>query len=472
VSYTDIYFPLLLLNWGQGLNFIWSWQLEFFLSTALAGALLLIIVRIRAQFSKATAAAIGLCLILLTMCGAHGVALLPALALWLGFSGMLLWRSIDLGAKQDSLFIFGVCFLALLLVGLYFAGYQRVPYHPVRLNILGILQTVIQLFTMGFGPAVKSVWPFSGIGAFLLFLYSLAVLILVALRRPDERVRAAGLLMFLGAMTSLTLGLAFGRDGFEPRYITLSVPIWCCVYFTAEIYGPTKASRALQLFLFSTVCVALGPNTRFGIDYAKNLRSQLGSFEREMVAGVPGYRLINRYGEYLHPHHDIPNSYMPMLRQSGVGGFRFLRDDPIFREIALPLAPTELNQVRWEDRVAHSTGNRPHLIFSLPEERYVSGIRIKYSYSNTDGTCPYIAVYWKRNDQGEFTKDRFRKYSPTGDRMNWCHGTWTQIDDPETTMIVWLGDTLSQLRIHPDFKPGILKLSEIVLLEPDSSEAR
>src|SRR5689334_13338668 len=41
-SYSDAFLPLLLLNWGQGLNFIWSWQTEFFLSTVLAGIVLLI----------------------------------------------------------------------------------------------------------------------------------------------------------------------------------------------------------------------------------------------------------------------------------------------------------------------------------------------------------------------------------------------------------------------------------------------
>ena len=97
---------------------------------------------------------------------------------------------------------------------------------------------------------------------------------------------------------------------------------------------------------------------------------------------------------------------------------------------------------------------------------------MKYTSSNADGTCPYISVYWKRNDQPDFTADQFYKYSPTGDRANWCHGVWTQLNDRETTAIVWLSTTLGELRIHPDSKPGVFKISELVLLEPDPPAAQ
>jgi hypothetical protein len=470
ISYTDAFFPLLLLNWGQGLNFIWSWQTEFFLSTTLAGILLLIIARSGERLAPSAAVATGVCLLLLALCGAHGVALLPALALWLGYSAALRWLSDDPLARRDGLFTLGISLLALLMVGLYFVGWERVPYHPTNPGLLGVLRTATQFFTLGFGSAVRSVWPLSGIGALCLLLFGLALLAVTFWNRPHERIRASGLFMFLGGMASLALGLGLGRDGFEPRYITLSVPVWCCVYFIAVIYPPPnfspKVSRVLQLVLLLAAGAALWPNTRFGSAFAKNLRSQFSSFEQEMTAGAPSHRLINRYADYLHPHHDIPNDYMPMLRQAGVGSFRFLRSDPMFREFSLPLTPSRLNQVKWEGGIAYGTGNRPHLVFSLPEQQYVSGVRLKYSYGNADGTCPYVSLYWKRDDQDDFTKDRFRKYSPTGDRKNWCHGTWTRINEPETTLIFWICDTVSQLRIHPDFKPGVFKLSEVVLLRP------
>ncbi|MCI0354869.1 MAG: hypothetical protein L0099_07515, partial [Acidobacteria bacterium] len=50
-SVTDAFFPLLLLNWGQGVNFIWGWQVEFYLSTVLAGIVLLVILPTSPQLS-------------------------------------------------------------------------------------------------------------------------------------------------------------------------------------------------------------------------------------------------------------------------------------------------------------------------------------------------------------------------------------------------------------------------------------
>ena len=472
VRYSDAFFPLLLLSWGQGVNFIWSWQLEYFLSTALVGIVLLVIVQSGERLGKRAAAAMGLCFILLVMCGAHGVVALPGLMVWLGFSAVLRLYDRDADAKSEAYFLFGVCLLAVLLVGLYFAGYEAVPYHPTNRKIRVLLRTAAQFLTMGFGAAIRSVWPWSGIAAVSLLSLSVAVLAAAGLRRPKERVRAAGLFLFLGALISLALGIGLGRDGFEPRYATLSVPIWCCVYFVGEIYGSARIRRLFQTALLIIVGAAFWPNTIFGIAYAKDLRSHLRSFEQDMSAGVPKNELIGRYSSYLHPHHDIPDSYMPMLRQAGIGSFGLLHDPNVFREIPIPLIPTKVNQVRWENGIANSTGYNPYFILALPADTRIAGIRMKYTSSNADGTCPYISFYWKRNDQADFTVDQFYKYSPTGDRANWCHGVWTQLNDRETTAIVWLSTTLGKLRIHPDFKPGVFKIAELVLLESDSPAAQ
>jgi hypothetical protein len=155
-----------------------------------------------------------------------------------------------------------------------------------------------------------------------------------------------------------------------------------------------------------------------------------------------------------------------MLRETGVGCFRFLKQNPVFDETALSLVPTELNQIRWEERTAYATGNNPYLVFNLLEERYVSGIRLKYSYTNTEHTGPFISFYWKRDEQSYFTDEQFKKYSPTGDKANWCYGDWTQLNEQKTTMTFWIFDTVSKIRIDPGFKPGVFEISEIVLLEP------
>src|SRR5262249_27971577 len=146
-----------------------------------------------------------------------------------------------------------------------------------------------------------------------LLLASGALLAGVVRGRADERHRALGLFFFLGAMASLALALGLGRYGFEPRYITLSVPVMCCVYFVWQLYGPPRARVPVQAALPAAPCLALWPNTEFATAYATDLRSRLGEFEREMESGVPCHVLIRRHAPYLHIHQEVLVDYLPLL---------------------------------------------------------------------------------------------------------------------------------------------------------------
>ncbi len=464
LSYSDAFFPVLLLNWGQGVNLLWGWQLEFFSSTVLAGIVLLLIVLRGNRPSPGIVLAIGLCLVLLTGCGAHGVALVPALALWLLVCAVLRWRSPEARAKRDSLLMLVTASAALLLVGLYFVGYEKVPYHPISYSHRATLSHAVKFCALGFSPAAKSWWKFSGVAVLAVLMFTSALLGLAVVRQPGERRRALGLLAFLGAMASLALGLGSGRDGFEPRYVTLSVPIWCCVYFAIELYGPPRVNPWARLLLLGTTLVALWPNTAFGLEYGSEVRSRLGSLERDMEAGMPGYLLIHRHAHWLHADQKVPTDYMPLLRRAGVGSFRCLNDDPAFEEISLPLEPSFLSEVKWQDGTAYAAGSAPYLEFALPKDRYVCGIRIKYQHSNETNTLPYVYLSWKSQQQADFTREQSWKQSPTGDRANWEKGSWLRLHEPETTMLVWVCDKVGVIRLYPDFKPCTFRISEIVLL--------
>jgi hypothetical protein len=473
LEYSDAFFPLLLLNWGQGLNFIWSWQIEFFLSTALTGIVLMLIVYLRIRLTVRSAILIGMCLLLLAMCGAHGVALLPAIGVWIASAGINYMRSGVRWGRRDGGLILCVAVLMLLFVWLYFVGYQKVPYHPKSSGLKTIVKTAIQFLTMGLGPAVRGWWPFSGLAASLLLTLSVALLLIRFWKVAAERTRTLGLIFFIGAMACLGLGIGLGRDGFEPRYITLSVPVWCCIYYIGVICTSLKVGRALQVVLVILAVFALPQNMKFGLDYAIELRTRFAALEHKMVAGTPAHELISAYGEDLHPHHEIPTDYMPMLQQAGIGSFRYLKKEPLFREVKLPLVPVQLNQVKWVDGTAYATGNAPYLVFNLPVEQYLAGVRVKFTYTSQAfndysyaGACPYVGLYWKRFDQSEFSSRQFQKYNPTGDKANWCKATWKRLNDPDVTMSVWICDRVGQLRINPDFKPGVFTIHEIVLLYP------
>jgi hypothetical protein len=442
----------------------------------LAGAILLLIANSGHKLGPGPSVGVGICIILLSLCGANGLVLVPTLALWLGYLSVSHLRSEKLHAKRNGLFTLGLALVSLVLVGLYLIGYESVPYHAFLFNVQWTLEQSIKFLIIGFGPAVRSLRWFSAVSVLLLLLISAGILVFAARNQPQERQRALGFLLFLSAMGSLSLAIGLSRDGFLNRYVTLAVPTLCCVYFIYGIYSPPKIAAFLQAALFAIACIALWPNTQFGVEYGANLRHQLGSFERDMAAGVPSSLLINRYGSYLHINQDLLGDYMPMLQRSSVGHFRFLRNNLRSREVSLPLEPTELNRVTWLGGTAYGTEEDPYLVFALPHDRYVYGIRLKYAYSNDDGTAPCRYVYWKRSNQSSFPEDQHSKYCPTGDRANWLMGSWVKSAELKSTTTVWIFDTIKEVKIYPDFKtlgwmkiypkPFIFQISEFLLLVP------
>jgi hypothetical protein len=292
-------------------------------------------------------------------------------------------------------------------------------------------------------------------------------LLLVRIWRDQvaERPRAGGLLLFLLAVSALALALGLGRNGFETRYVTLTLPVWCGVGFIWLLYGK-PARFGVPAGLATAALIAMAGNTDFGLEYARELRGQLGGFERDMAAGVPLHLLLHRYGSWLHPHQDVPGRYLPMLRDAGVPGYTSLREDPTMHTLPLDLHPSATAELVWRDSTARVQGPKARLVFDLPRERLVTGLRLRYRYRSDDGNLPYIAIQWKRDNQREFDRERYYKYSPTGDHANWKRGTWDTIHDSATTMTVWICDTVHQIAITPDFRPAVFRIDELSLLEP------
>ena len=463
----DAFFPLVLLHWGQAANLLWGWQLQFFASVALACVALLAMVRAGTTVPVWRAAVtVGVCALLLPLCGANGLGMVPALAVW-PLALALLPEDWSGGANtrgRRALAALGVG--ALALTALYFVGWERVPYHPKSQSIYQSLKTSVQFATIGLGPATRNSWPLSGLATLAALGVTALLLIRVWRDRPAERARAAGLLCFLAALASLALGLGLGRNGFETRYVTLALPAWCALYFAWALYGD-RARRWAPAALTLASVAALWGNTVFGLDYARELRGQLGGFERDLAAGVPLHQLLHRYGPWLHPHQDMPQRYLPMLKRAQVGNYTALQLDPAFRVVSLDLHPVETTQLAWHDSTARVFGPRPALLFRLPGDRVVQGIRLRYRYRSDDGTLPYIGIRWKPGSQAEFAPERFYKYSPTGDRANWERGTWDSIHDTATTLTVWISDTIREVGITPDFRPAVFKIDELSLLVPE-----
>ncbi|HET9727046.1 MAG TPA: hypothetical protein VFP28_09045, partial [Gemmatimonadales bacterium] len=167
-SLSDAFFPLALLSLGQAANLLWGWQLQFYASAVLAGVALLAIVQAGATVSvRGAGMTVGLCALLLPLCGANGLGMVPALAVWPLALALLpeRWTGAGEARRDRTLMLLGAG--ALALTALYFIGWQRVPYHPKSAGPVQTLLTAAKFLTIGLGPAIRSVWPLSGAMALL-----------------------------------------------------------------------------------------------------------------------------------------------------------------------------------------------------------------------------------------------------------------------------------------------------------------
>ena len=269
--------------------------------------------------------------------------------------------------------------ISILIIALYFRGYNRPSHHPACPSLWAGLRTTLEFMTASFGPKTALFWPHAGWAMLGLLLITVGLLMVAWWRCPQERFRVVGLLAFLGAMASLSLAVGWGRSAFGPgvgftsRYVTLAVPLLCCVYFIWEIYGGWALRHFGQMTLFALMCALLTPSTISSLDEAKGRRQIAKAMERDLREGVPISVFVNRYNgwNFIFPppcppfYNDPPISNecarqcLMALRRANVGKFRYLRLDAPPCEMSVPVVPIEHNQMTWDEGVGRGTGVGP-----------------------------------------------------------------------------------------------------------------
>jgi len=470
-SYADAFFPLTFLHLSQAENFLWSFLGAIYPFIAVvAGTVLLIIVGTRSSLALGKAFLVGTCLVLLWGCGGPGLAFVPALALWLACAGVHHWVSGDFHGKRNASLILGLAVAILLLVPVYFIGFQTFAEHAPSTDLKARIKTSTQALSMAFGWAPVGYWKFAGLGVLGLFLTAGAILVALWRRHPQERWRAVGPFLFLGAIGCLTVAIGVGRSGLTdaglmPHYGLLVSLGLCCVYFITQI--GRMGSHLLQMVLFSLMCTAFLSNQLIGIEWARSLSAHKEAFEEDLLTGTPPFILAERYWPTLYPGPQTPevlNAWLAdrlrQLKQAGLGQFRLMKDDPVYQTEFFQVRSIVSRQIVWHDEIAHGPGKDSFLTFALQEPRFIFAVRLKYTMgSGSDRATPnFFQMFWRRSDQNHFTESErnFRRMVGAG-------------EGEKRTLTVWVDDAIDQFRIHPDNKPFAVKISEIVLLVPESA---
>jgi hypothetical protein len=332
VAYADAFFPLALLHLGHWENLVWSWQIQFVSSMLLTTLLLLLIVRYGAWPPLGASLAAALGLLLLPLVGANGLAVVPAGALWLAYLGYVRWHEAEPRSKRLACTLWGAASLALLLIPLYFVGYERPSWVPPNPGPWESLVTSGKFLAMSLGPIASAHW--TGFTALIFsFFVATSVVLLWGLKRARaaERPRALGLVLFFGVLVLLILAMGWGRAALVPtwgmpdRYALLAVPILIWSYYVWQLYGPPRFARLVQVGLAALLLTLLPFNTLKGFEWRNWYARGMRAVEADIAAGASPALIAERHRVHL-LHWDQPKleAGIRMLREAGIGPFAAL----------------------------------------------------------------------------------------------------------------------------------------------------
>jgi hypothetical protein len=474
-SYTDAFFPLILLHWGHSEVFLWSFEIQYTLSIVLSSIFLIIIVQQRDCLSPGAAILAGTCLVLLPLTGANGLVHVPALALWLIYAGVIAGSSPGPRARLNAAVILSFALASLLVTAAYFIGFKKHPAAEHPYNIKATIVAASQFLTGGFGPAAAWIWPCSGPATAGLFLLGVGALVTRAYRgTPAARSRAVGLLLFIGSMACLTLAMALGRGfvGFFPPYIIMRYYILaalapCCLYLASTSGNPSPLDSLMQLVLFASISLMAPFNMQAGLDWARIHKRPLDGASRELQAGSTPTLLAEHYGFFLYPWEsdEWVATRLQRLHDAGIGPFRLLLDDPgALREVPLSVEPADASRMTCKEGAGRFflLGDDPYLEFTLEEPQFVYAIKIGCSYGYEANVPISFGMSWEKAGGGVSAA------RGGSTRLEFGHpflspGT-AKVDLRQKTITVLIKDTIDRFRIHPDNKPCFFKLSEMSLL--------
>jgi hypothetical protein len=456
-SASDALFPIILLGLGHYANLLWSWQVQFTIATSLFLAIVAIGISGRDErLGPGRAGVLGVLLSLLPLCGANGLAFVPALCAWLVLEAVRQgWQ----GDRRGALLTAMAVVPALLVVANYQRGYRTVGHHVAAASLGDVIRTLWQFAALSWGPVGGRAWNVSG--SILMGLGLVAVLGLLtatATGSPqDSRLRC--LVFGWAAFACLALGLAWGRAGsgdragLETRYVTLASPALCLLYLSLQALPRATPRELFSLSMFAAVCVLAWPNAEEGLMAGRERASRFAALVRDVRAGEPASLLARRYTPFLHPSQDVLIEWLPVLRRARIGPFAELRGEPPSREVALADDPVRLQSARRQGTEYDITGVDPEIAFRLPRAMFVRGIRLRYDHSNADGTPARFRLSWTKPGQG-------------GDVGERSYSNWALPTGRERATTVWVYETIEEFQIQPDNRPCTFRIDSMVLIVP------
>jgi glycosyltransferase involved in cell wall biosynthesis len=362
-SYVDAFFPFLWLHWGNYENLLMAFQISLMLPVTFGCLVWMIAAAGKSVPRKGATIAIGTCLLMLPLCGGHGLTQVPALTAWLGLAGLYTLRSKERDERRKGWWMVAFATASCLLVAAYFYQYQPPPGQERADSVGKVLLTAAQFLTLSIGPGALHYWPYSGYGVLALSIATMWILGRTIVTRPEERLRAAAIVAGFGGIVSMALAAGYGRAGeydrfgFAMRYVSLPSPILACAFFAFALYASPAFSRFVRFLLYSTMAILYLFNAQRGTDYATWRAHDAHLFATDLAAGFTSDELAAKYWEKFYPSQEGFAFRLKMLAHAGL--MQIPGDDRV-------VVPTPENAPSL-DRPYFMFGTRPFAVHSTKD---------------------------------------------------------------------------------------------------------
>jgi hypothetical protein len=350
--WTDGFVPLLFLHWDHWENLTWPFQISFALHALFVSLLISLILRTRRTSIAGMTIPLGLCLLILPLCGGSTFPFVFLVAPWWA------WVSYRQTGRRSSIAFPAA---ALLLTAAYFVGYRRISDGPPSPGLGASMNVAWEFLTGSLGVEGTRHWPKSGWLTLIGLVFSLAVLTRSSRRQDDRRLPATGLLLVLGGVVALAALVGNSRAGMSPfagffdRYVTLSCLFPFTLYMAAELCGAPLVGRILRTALVVAMALFFRVNGQHAWDLLAQRRLANETLQRDVRAGLPVPLLARKHSTWHPGTVETFEAELRMLAEARMAVFR--RIDPP------ATAPT------W-DRMNFLEDGR--LAFDLPREAVLS----------------------------------------------------------------------------------------------------
>jgi len=334
--FTDAVIPLALMHVGQYHGLLLGFSMNLILSALLGMLAMAAIVRIRATLTPRQALAVWIVLLLLPLCGNSGLLLVPALLAWLLYAGFRCLRDPERQVRRRGILPLLLGTTVVLEGSLYvwLAGLPSVE--GANPGLAARLEGAGRMLALCLGPFGEEAWPASVLLLLVAVALTVVLLVSVWLSRPDERLRALGLLAYLAALATLILAAGWARAGTggvlvrlgATRFVSLTAPLVCCLYVVCLLYG----KRVLLIVLLICMVPLLVLNTNRGWRTGAEHRRYMRAVEHDLHSGLALPEAAHKWQAIIRDLNASPArlaELLEMMRRARQGPFK---DSPELRE--------------------------------------------------------------------------------------------------------------------------------------------